>query len=243
MLSSLMKAIVFDSDGVLVDSMPSHYKAWEIAFKEVCNIDVDRRTIYLLEGMRGIDLVKKVFELKNFDGNDTAQMIAEQVSQQKNEVFRKFLFSSPPKAYEGVENLIMNLADCKKAVVSGSARKDVEALLQRSLGQVNPFDVLVTADDIEKGKPDPSSFIEALNKINISASEAMVVENAPLGIEAANKAGIHSIVVLNNSPLNIEDFRFVISKDRIFRETKSAARFIESQCNNYSSYGEKISNK
>lgn len=69
--------------------------------------------------MRGIDLVKKVFELKNFYGNDNAPMIAEQVSQQKNEVFRKFLFSSPPKAYEGVENLIMNLVDCKKPVVSG----------------------------------------------------------------------------------------------------------------------------
>jgi beta-phosphoglucomutase len=55
-----MKAIVFDSDGVLVDSMSSHYKAWKIAFKEVSNIDVDRRTIYLLEGMRGIDLAKKV---------------------------------------------------------------------------------------------------------------------------------------------------------------------------------------
>jgi beta-phosphoglucomutase-like phosphatase (HAD superfamily) len=82
-----------------------------------------------------------------------------------------------------------------------------------------------------------------LNKINISASEAMVVENAPLGIEAANKAGIQSIVVLNNSPLNIEDFRFVISEERIFRETKSAGRFIESQCNNNSSYGEEISNK
>jgi beta-phosphoglucomutase-like phosphatase (HAD superfamily) len=71
-----MKAIVFDSNGVLVDSMPGHYKAGEIAFKEVCNIYVDRRTIYLLEGMRGIDLVKKVFELKNFCGNDNAPMIA-----------------------------------------------------------------------------------------------------------------------------------------------------------------------
>jgi beta-phosphoglucomutase len=181
--------------------------------------------------MRGIDLVKKVFELKNFYGNDNAPMIAEQVSQQKNEVFRKFLFSSPPKAYEGVENLIMNLVDCKKAL-EWICKKRCRSLLQKSLGQVNPFDVLITADDIEKGKPDPSSFIEALNKINICASEAMVVENAPLGIEAANKAGIQSIVVLNNSPLNIEDFRFVISEERIFRETKSAARFIESQCNN-----------
>lgn len=52
-----MRAIVFDSDGVLVDSMPSHYKAWKIAFKEVYNIDVDRRTIYLLGGMRGIEVL------------------------------------------------------------------------------------------------------------------------------------------------------------------------------------------
>ncbi len=155
----------------------------------------------------------------------------------KNEVFRSILSSSPPKAYDGVENLIMNLVSCKKAVVSGSARKDVETLLQKSLGQVNFFDVLITADDIEKGKPDPSSFIRALNKINISHSEAMVVENAPLGIEAANKAGIHSIVVLNNSPLMIQDFSSLISEDRIFRETKLAARFIESQCNSNSHGG------
>lgn len=78
-----MKAIVFDSDGVLVDSMSSHYKAWKIAFKEGSNIDVDRRTIYLLEGMRGIDLAKKVFELKNYYDNNSKQQIAERVSQQK----------------------------------------------------------------------------------------------------------------------------------------------------------------
>ena len=83
----------------------------------------------------------------------------------------------------------MNLVNCKKAVVSGSARKDVETLLQKSLGQVNLFDVLITADDIEKGKPDPS-----LDKINIPASQALVVENAPLGIEAANKEGMYSSI-------------------------------------------------
>jgi beta-phosphoglucomutase len=148
----------------------------------------------LLEGMRSIDLAKKVYELKNYYGNNSKQQIAERVSQQKNEVFRDILFSSPPEAYEGVENLIMNLVNCKKAVVSGSARKDVETLLQKSLGQVNLFDVLITADDIEKGKPDPSSFIGALDKINIPASQALVVENAPLGIEAANKAGMYSSI-------------------------------------------------
>jgi beta-phosphoglucomutase len=229
-----MRAIVFDSDGVLVDSMPSHYKAWKIAFKEVCNIDVDRRTIYLLEGMRGIDLVKKVFELKNYhidsDDNNNKQKTAEQVSQRKNEAFREILLSSPPQAYRGVKHLIMNLVGCKKAVVSGSAREDVETLLKESLRKGNLFDTLITADDSEKGKPDPSSFMNALNKIKVPRSKALVVENAPLGVEAANNAGISCIVVLNNTPLNIQDFRSVISDDKIFKETISAARSIEGWC-------------
>ena len=229
-----MRAIVFDSDGVLVNSMPSHYKAWKIAFKEVCNIDVDRRTIYLLEGMRGIDLVKKVFELKNYhidsDDNNNKQKTAEQVSQRKNEAFREILLSSPPQAYQGVKHLIMNLVGCKKAVVSGSAREDVETLLKESLGKGNLFDILITADDSEKGKPDPSSFMNALNKIKVPRSKALVVENAPLGVEAANNAGIQCIVVLNNTPLNIQDFRSVISDDKIFKETISAARSIEGWC-------------
>ena len=85
-----MKAIVFDSDGVLVDSMPGHYTAWKTAFKEVSDIDVDERTIYLLEGMRGIDLIRKVFELKNYHSgsNDSKQRVADQVHERKNEIFR-----------------------------------------------------------------------------------------------------------------------------------------------------------
>jgi HAD superfamily hydrolase (TIGR01509 family) len=185
--------------------------------------------------MRGIDLVKKVFELKNYhidsdDNNNNKQKIAEQVSQRKNEAFREILLSSPPQAYRGVKHLIMNLVGCKKAVVSGSAREDVETLLKESLGKGNLFDTLITADDSEKGKPDPSSFMNALNKIKVPRSKALVVENAPLGVEAANNAGISCIVVLNNTPLNIQDFRSVISDDKIFKETISAAGYIEGWC-------------
>ena len=225
-----MKAILFDSDGVLVDSMPSHYRAWKIAFKEVSKIDVDERTIYLLEGMRGTDLIKKVFELKSYHNDNQNEQIVEQVSQRKNEVFRDILHSSPPRAYEGVKNLIMNLVNCKRAVVSGSARKDVESLLEKSLGKGNLFDVLITADEGTKGKPDPSSFINALNEIKIPPSETLVVENAPLGVEAATSAGIQCIVILNNTPLNIQDFTSIISEDRIFKEIISATTFIEGWC-------------
>ena len=52
-----MKGIIFDLDGVLVDSMTAHYKAWKTALEEIASLQVDERSIYLLEGMRGIDLV------------------------------------------------------------------------------------------------------------------------------------------------------------------------------------------
>jgi beta-phosphoglucomutase len=227
-----MRAVVFDSDGVLVDSMPSHFMAWKIAFKEVCNIEVEKRTIYLLEGMRGIDLVKSVFELKeyHFDKNEDMKKNTEQVIQRKDEVFREILLSSPPKAYPGIRHLITNLVNCKKAVVSGSARRDVEMLLEKSLGDGNLFDVLITADDGKKGKPDPSAFMNALDKIKIVPSKALIAENAPLGVKAANNARIPCIVILNNTPLNIHDFRSIINEDRIFKDTSSAAGFIEQWC-------------
>jgi HAD superfamily hydrolase (TIGR01509 family) len=228
-----MRAIVFDSDGVLVDSMPSHFKAWKIAFKDVCNSEVDKRTIYLFEGMRGIDLVKSVFELKkyHFDNNEDMKKYTERVIQRKDEVFREILLSSPPKAYPGVRHLIRNLVNCKKAVVSGSARRDVEMLLEKSLGDGNLFDALVTADDGKKGKPDPSAFMNALDKIKIAHSKALIAENAPLGVKAANNAAIPCIVILNNTPLNIQDFRSIINEDRIFKDTSSAAGFIKEWCN------------
>ena len=126
--------------------------------------------------MRGIDLVKKVFELKNYRTgySNSNEQIADKLCEHKDGVFRDIMQSSPPRAYEDVGNLIMNLDNnCRKSVVSGSARKDVEFLLEKSLGkEKNLFDTLITADDSEKGKPDPSIFISALDKMKMSPSQA-----------------------------------------------------------------------
>jgi beta-phosphoglucomutase len=216
-----MKGVIFDLDGVLVDSMPDHYKAWKMAFKEVTDIDVDERMIYLLEGMRGNDLVKKIFEQKNYDNHS----IAKKVIERKNKIFNDIL---TPRAFDGVKELIEHLK-CTKAVVSGSAKNDVEVLIDRTVGK-NNFDVIITADDIDRGKPDPIAFITALNRMKIDTANAIVVENAPLGVEAANKAGLQCIIVLNNTPLQINDFKFIIDYDRIFKETKDSAKLLENWC-------------
>jgi beta-phosphoglucomutase len=216
-----VKGVIFDLDGVLVDSMPDHYKAWKKAFEEVTDIEVDKKMIYLLEGMRGIDLVKKIFEQKNYDNYS----IAQKVNEQKNRIFNDII---TPRAFDGVKELIEHLK-CIKAVVSGSAKKDVEVLIDRTFGK-NNFDVIITADDIDRGKPDPIAFIAALNRMKIDTAEAIVVENAPLGVEAANKAGLQCILVLNNTPLQIKDFNSIIDYERIFEETKYATKLLETWC-------------
>ena len=85
--NDLMKGVIFDLDGVLVDSMPMHYEAWKIAFSETANIEVNERTIYLPEGMRGIELVNNILMrtgLKEFD-----KSIVTQITKRKDEYFRK----------------------------------------------------------------------------------------------------------------------------------------------------------
>lgn len=216
-----MRGVIFDLDGVLVDSMPDHYKAWKMAFKEITDIEVDERMIYLLEGMRGNELAKKIFEQKNYDDYS----IAQKVSERKNQIFKDIL---TPRTFDGVKELIDRLK-CTKAVVSGSARKDVEVLIDRTFGK-NNFDVIITADDIDRGKPNPIAFITALNRMKIDTAEAIVVENAPLGVEAAIKAGLQCIIVLNNTPLQMKDFKLMTDYSRIFEETKYATKLLEAWC-------------
>ena len=89
----------------------------------------------------------------------------------------------------------------------------------------------MNGDELEgKGKPDPAPFKVALQRLNLDNNDALVVENAPLGIKSANDAGIQSIVTLNTSPLATDDFKDLISEDRILKDTKSAGRFLKKWC-------------
>ena len=96
------------------------------------------------------------------------------------------------------------------------------------------FDVVISGDDVETGKPDSTPFVVALKKMNLKSSECIIVENAPLGVEAANKAGIRCILTLNNTPLDISsDFNNLISEEtKIFQDTKSTIDFLRKWCCN-----------
>jgi HAD superfamily hydrolase (TIGR01509 family) len=216
-----MRAVIFDLDGVLVDSMPSHSLSWEQAFKSVAGIDVDRRVLYVLEGMRGAELVEKIFAEHGKDGSLAASVIAE-----KDRIFKGM---ERPRPFEGVREMIQELG-CAKAVVSGSNRHDVESFLDEIAGR-ECFDPIVTADDIRRGKPDPLAFVTALGRLRIGPSQAVVVENAPLGASAANNAGIPCYVVMNSTPLSKADFAGIVPEERILEKTSSLKGLLKNLCN------------
>ena len=124
---------------------------------------------------------------------------------------------------------------CLKAVVSGSSKEEIETILDENIGS-NNFDFVISGDDLKEGqgKPNPASFQTALQRMNLTPSEAIVVENSPLGIEAADKAGIPFIITLNNTPLEISDFRSLLEGDkqnnRIFKDTKAARNVLHDWC-------------
>jgi beta-phosphoglucomutase-like phosphatase (HAD superfamily) len=99
--------------------------------------------------------------------------------------------------------------DCLTAIVSGASKQEVEDILYKTFGE-GKFDIVIAGDDVEEGKPIPAPFKTALERVNLKPQEAIVVENASLGVQAANRVGIECIVTLNNSMLKILDFKGLI---------------------------------
>jgi beta-phosphoglucomutase len=226
----MKKAIIFDMDGILVDSMPIHYRAMSIALKTITNIELDKRTFYLLEGMPVAEMASEIFRRKSYGNNkDNLQYIGEKIAQRKKEIFKQM--NIIPKPYDHVKEIInKELNNCLKAIVSGSSKNEVEMIIDKIFGK-DKFDIIINGDDFEgKGKPNPASFKSAIDKLNIqyssSSNNILIVENAPLGVTAANAAHIPSIVILNNSPLETSDFTGLISRDKIFKTIKSVKEYL-----------------
>jgi beta-phosphoglucomutase len=206
------------------------------AIKELTNHEIDKKNIFLLEGMPSSDLVKEIFRRENINKKiDLDDDLAKQIGSRKEQVFKQI---QNAKGIDGAKELLEDLTSncgmsCIKAVVSGAARDEVEAILDKNIGN-KYFDFIITGDDIEKGKPNPAPFLIALNKMELSTSQVIVVENSPLGVEAANKAGLECIITLNNTPLDIHnDFNEVMSskpKKFTFKDTKSTGKFLKNWC-------------
>ena len=191
-----LRATLFDMDGVLFDSMPAHAKSWAQVCREF-GFDVDETEIYLNEGRTAFTTLN-VFTQRQY-GRDTTPEEVEKVYQRKCEVFNTF--PSAPKM-QGAQELLDQIAadHLTRVVVTGSGQASLLERITRHYPNIFDTNRIVSSLDVKHGKPDPEPYLMGLEKAGVQPWEAIVVENAPLGVRAGVAAGIFTIAV-NTGPL------------------------------------------
>lgn len=189
-------------DGVLFDSMPLHAKAWVAAMNEI-GLPFTEYQVYQDEGCTGTATVNKEF-LKHF-GRLSTPKEDEEIYAIKSKVYQSLSAPSPmPYAFEVVKKL-ENLK-IEGIVVTGSGEKTTINRVEQYFPHLFERQKMVTAYDVKKGKPDAEPYLMGLKKAQAMPNEAIVIENAPLGIQAGVAAGIFTIGV-NTGILKANELR------------------------------------
>ena len=186
----MIKGIVFDMDGVLIDSHPVHRIAWRKFLATVGKTVSDEGLSFILAGRRREEI------LRHFLGDLSESKIAEYGHQK--DVFFEEHFQNV-RLIPGVLKFLETLeaAGLKSAVAtSASSARTCGTLHRLQLRQ--KFTTIVTGDDVEAGKPDPAVYMLVAQRMNLSPDELLVFEDAPCGVQAAKSAGMRCIGVSTN---------------------------------------------
>lgn len=192
-----IKAVLFDMDGVLYDSMPNHAKAWSTAVTEF-GLSMSPHEAYLHEGRTGHGTIN-ILAQRHWGRNATTEEM-ERIYAAKSALFNT---CPEPQPMPGAAQLLQSIRSLGLTIVlvTGSAQHSLLTRLTHDFPGIFSAERMVTAFDVKHGKPHPEPYLMGLEKAGVSASEAVVIENAPLGVEAAHAAGIYTIAV-NTGPLS-----------------------------------------
>jgi beta-phosphoglucomutase len=197
----VLKAVIFDFDGVIADSEPCHLAAFNHILAEF-GIEITAEQYYAdYLGFTDYELFEDVGQHYKTDYNGRS---IESLIEQKAEVFQR-LIKQTDHLIDNVKEFINKLMknEVRLAINSGAIRADIEIMLQGS-GLENSFEVIVSADDIAKGKPDPQGYLLALKLLNeksaglLTAGQCIAIEDSRWGITSAKKAGMQVIAVTNS---------------------------------------------
>lgn len=180
---------LFDWDGVVIDSSDQHERSWELLAKEI------GKPLPANHFKRGFGM-KNQFIIPRILGWTDNQQEIHQYSLRKEELYRGIIASEGITPLPGVVNLLQLLQEhaVPCAVGSSTHRKNIETIFQ-AIGLRDCFQAVVTAEDVDQGKPDPEVFLKSAEKIGIEPHNCVVFEDALVGIEAGLAAGTRVIAV------------------------------------------------
>jgi beta-phosphoglucomutase len=203
-MSNGFKAVLFDMDGVIVDSMPYHFISWFEAARKY-DVHINPMVIFSMEGAKYLDVLAPAFEKSN---KSLTPEIINQIPKEREELLKKYF---KRYIFEGIYKFIKSLKskDFLVGIVTGSYYREAERILPKELFDL--FDTIVAGDSIEKGKPDPEPYLKAANNLKIEPTNCLVVENAPYGIKAAKAAGMACFAIATSLPKE-----YLLQADKVF---------------------------
>lgn len=198
------KGIIFDLDGVIVDTAKFHYLAWR---KLANNLGFDI-TETQNEQLKGVSRVRSLEKILSWGSVTLTQDQSMEQMAIKNDNYLSYISTMTSKdILPGVKMVIDFLIDKKVPIALGSASKNARSILEK-IGLYEDFDVIVDGNDVSKAKPNPEVFLIAASQMGVLPGNCIVFEDSQAGIEAANIAGMISIGIGDREILNQGDHVF-----------------------------------
>ncbi len=184
-------AVLWDMDGTLLDSAECHWLAWREALAAE-GFDLTRAQFESTFGQRNDTILRTTF------GPDFPLGEVDRIAGVKEARYRELVKTRGVDALPGVRRWLDRLiaGGWRQAVASAAPRLNVETILD-TLDIADCFDAIVSAEDVQRGKPDPQVFLLAAERVGVSPARCIVLEDAPAGIEGTRRAGMRSIGVLS----------------------------------------------
>lgn len=189
----MRKAVLWDVDGVIVDSYEGHLLSWQETWAKR-GIDFTEEDFKRVFGMRNAEIVPLYL------GKDVSQETIEQIGWEKEDSFRRMV-RGKITALPGVMTLFRDLRDngYMQALVSSTPVENLEMIVD-SL-KIKPFfKEMISSKDVSRGKPDPQCFLLAAERMGVAPDRCIVMEDAVAGVEAAKRGGMHCVAVTTTNP-------------------------------------------
>ncbi len=187
------RAVLWDMDGTLVDSMPYHWQAWQDVLRRI-NRAIEHSVWNQTVGMRNSEIIPFLFP-------DMPPEQAQHVDRAKESRYRELIEQQGIELLPGVCEWIQRFqaAGWKQAIASSAPPENL-ATIAHVLHLDETFQAMICGADVARGKPDPDIFLAAAQRLNVPPQHCLVIEDASTGIEAAHRAGMRAIGVLNTHP-------------------------------------------
>ncbi|EEQ63271.1 HAD hydrolase, family IA, variant 3 [Helicobacter pullorum MIT 98-5489] len=203
----MIKAVIFDMDGVLIEAKDWHYEALNRALK-IFGMEISRyEHLSVFDGLP----TKKKLQMLSLD-RGLPESLHTFINEMKQQYTMELVYSlCKPRFNHEFALMKLNNEGYKMAVCSNSIRRTIEIMMQKSALE-NYFDFYISNEDVKQGKPSPEMYEKAITKFGFNPKECLIVEDNENGIKAAMASGANVMVVSEVDEVNYENIKYHINK-------------------------------